>query len=272
MKNINRIAVAKGDTDYDFNIYSMGSESTDPGKTVGPCVRSKYVIHYVFDGCGTFNDIPISRGSGFLICPNQLHKYASDANTPLQYGWISFFGYKTEQMLEKVGFELKNQVFECSWTDELEALFKVLCKDSINCINHEQYLNGCFNILMSFHVKDYEDRISAKRKSLINEHVTTAVRYINDNYCHRLSVADIASECFISSHYLSNIFKKEMGFSPQQYIMSVRIKRAKELLCIDGLSVTDIANSVGYTDVLAFSKIFRKAVGTSPSEYRAKYT
>ena len=54
--------------------------------------------------------------------------------------------------------------------------------------------------------------------------------------------------------------------------MNVRIKRAKELLYIEGLSVTDIANSVGYTDVLAFSKIFRKTVGISPSEYREKLT
>ena len=61
-----------------------------------------------------------------------------------------------------------------------------------------------------------------------------------------------------------------MGFSPQNYIVVVRIKRAKELLAIENLSITDIANSVGYADVLAFSKIFRKNVGVSPSAYRAK--
>ena len=80
MNGLSRVAVKRGDTDYDFNVYSMGLESTEPGKSVGPCVRSKYVIHYIFDGRGSFNGEPISRGDGFLICPNQLHHYVSDDN------------------------------------------------------------------------------------------------------------------------------------------------------------------------------------------------
>lgn len=50
MSILSRVAVKSGDTDYDFNVYSVGLESTVPGKSVGPCVRSKYVIHYVLGG------------------------------------------------------------------------------------------------------------------------------------------------------------------------------------------------------------------------------
>ena len=266
---LNRMAVKNGDTDYEFNIYSMGLESTAYGKTVGPCVRSKYVIHYVIDGKGMFDDIPIGRGDGFLICPNQLHKYTSDTESPLKYGWISFFGYGNEDILRDVGLTLNNQVFKCDWIEKLESIFEMLCRDKLNDIDVAQYLKGCFYILMSFHKKAYEDsKKSLKAKSLIKEHVSTAVKYINDNYCKKISVEDVAAECFISAHYLSNIFKREMGFSPQHYILDVRIKRAKELILIEKLSITDIANSVGYSDVLAFSKIFKKAVGVSPRSYR----
>lgn len=48
------------------------------------------------------------------------------------------------------------------------------------------------------------------------------------------------------------------------------MNRAVDLLAMDNLSISDIANSVGYPDVLAFSKIFRKCFGESPSSYRAK--
>ena len=68
MSILSRVAVKSGDTDYDFNVYSVGFENTVPGKSVGPCVRSKYVIHYVLGGRGRFNGIPIQRGDGFLIC------------------------------------------------------------------------------------------------------------------------------------------------------------------------------------------------------------
>ncbi|MBR6680313.1 MAG: AraC family transcriptional regulator [Clostridia bacterium] len=271
MSILSRVAVKSGDTDYDFNVYSVGLENTVPGKSVGPCVRSKYVIHYVLGGRGTFNGIPIERGDGFLICPNQLHKYTSDVEAPLQYGWISFYGYETEKVLSKAGIELRNQVFKCDWIDDLDTLFELLCRDRFDTIDAEKYLEGCFHILMSFHIKAYNERtMSATQKSLTKEHVAEAVKYINANYCRRLTVEEVAAECFVSAHYLSNIFKREMGFSPQNYIVGVRIKRAKELLAIENLSITDIANSVGYADVLAFSKIFRKNVGVSPSVYRAR--
>ena len=271
MNGLSRVAVKRGDTDYDFNVYSMGLESTEPGKSVGPCVRSKYVIHYIFDGRGSFNGAPISRGDGFLICPNQLHHYVSDDNEPLKYGWISFFGYDAEKLLREVGFELENQIFRCSWIDDLDGIFKMLCRNGNDGIDTEKYLEGCFSILLSFHLKAYNDRISsAGSQSLIRDHVATAVKFVNDNYCHKISVSDVASACFVSAHYLSNIFKKEMDISPQRYIVEVRMRRAEELLRLDTLSITDVALSVGYPDVLAFSKMFRKNFGISPSEYRKK--
>ncbi len=271
MNGLSRVAVKRGDTDYDFNVYSIGLERTAPGKTVGPCVRSKYVIHYVLDGCGTFNGIPICRGDGFLICPNQLHHYVSDEEKPLKYGWISFFGYETERVLREVGFELENQVFSCDWIDDLDGIFKMLCQNRTDGIDAEKYLEGCFSILLSFHLRAYNERITPTgQKSLIKDHVANAVKFVSDNYCHRISVSDMAAECYVSAHYLSNIFKKEMGISPQQYIVEVRMKRAEELLMLETLSITDIALSVGYPDVLAFSKMFRKNFGISPSEYRKR--
>ncbi len=271
MKQLNRIALKNADTDYDFNIYSLGREDTFPGKTVGPCVRSKYIIHYVLNGSGTFNGIPISRGSGFLICPNQLHHYTSDANTPLSYGWISFSGYGTEKLLQKAGFELKNQVFTCDWVDSLDILFDKLCCRQFPDADTEEYLIGCFHLLISFHIKLYLDQKSTMhRRSSIKEHVSMAVKFINDNYCRNISIADVAASCCISAHYLSNIFKNELGFPPQKYLLDVRMSRAVELLAMDNLSISEVANSVGYSDALAFSKIFHKHCGESPSSYRTK--
>lgn len=269
MKSIHKTPIEEGDSDRDFAVSSLGLEYTKPGKTIGPCVRGKYIIHYVFDGTGTFNDVPIKRGSCFLICPNLLHKYHSDTKHPLKYGWISFFGHKTEAFLREVGLELGNYVFDCPWVESVEALFPELCKDRTNAIDIERYLEGCFHILMAFHKRDYQNSLAgARKKSLVKEHVENAVRYIHDHYCRRLSVEEVATACFVSTHYLSNIFKQEMGISPQKYILDVRMKRAVELLALDYLSITDIANSVGYPDVLAFSKAFHKAFGVSPRAYR----
>lgn len=269
MKSIHKIPIEEGGSDRDFVVSSLGVESTKPGKTVGPWVRGKYIIHYVFDGTGSFNDIPVKRGSCFLICPNQLHKYRSSTDDPLRYGWISFFGHKTETLLQEIGLEKKNYVFDCPWIENIDCLFQELCKARLDEVEIEDYLEGCFHLLMAFHKRAYQNSLdSAHKKSLVKEHVSHAVRYIQSEYRRRLTVEEVAAACFVSSHYLSNIFKKEMGISPQKYILDVRMKRAVELLPLDYLSITDIANSVGYPDVLAFSKIFRKTYGISPRAYR----
>lgn len=269
MKIIHKTSIEEGELDCDFGISSLGLEETKPGKTVGPCVRGKYIIHYVFDGTGAFNGVPLKRGSCFLICPNQLHKYHSDKDAPLKYGWISFLGRKTEELLREVGLKNENYVFDFPAIESVDALFSPLCRDRSSEVDLERYLEGCFHILMSFHRRIYRESLEgAQRKSLVKEHVSNAVRYIQSEYRRRLTVEEVASACFVSAHYLSNIFKKEMGVSPQQYIIDVRMKRAVELLALDHLSITDIASSVGYTDVLAFSKIFHKALGRSPRAYR----
>lgn len=271
MQIVNRSAAREDSYSREFAVATMGLEYTKPGKTVGPCVRGKYIIHYVFDGKGSFNGVPLQRGSCFLICPNQLHKYDSDTDSPLKYGWISFLGQKAEMLLREVGLEPKNHVFDCPWIESAETIFSLLCKEHSAQPDIKRYLDGCFDLLMAFHLKAYQSaREGAHKKSLIKEHVRNAVGYINDHYHNKLSVNDVAAACYVSPHYLSNIFKEEIGISPQQYILKVRMKRAIELLSIDGLSISDVARSVGYPDVLAFSKIFHKTIGVSPRAYRER--
>lgn len=264
---LKRVATSSPETDYDLNVYSIGLEQTPPHKKVGPCVRSKFVIHYVLDGSGQFCGKKIGRGKGFLICPDKLHSYSSDENSPLKYGWISFFGNKASKLLEQAGLTLENQIFDCDWVDELDEIFERLCTPRRS--DADEYLLGCFHILMSFHIRSQSDKNSARlRGNPRKEHIDKAIDFIKNNYSHKLTVAEVSSRLYLSPHYLSNLFHEELGISPQQYIMSVRMKRAAELLAIGELLVTDIAHSVGYPDALGFSKLFKKFYGISPREFR----
>lgn len=263
-----RVNVLNGETDYDFNVYSIGLEQTAPDKKVGPCVRSKFVIHYVFGGSGFFNGVKISRGMGFLICPDQLHAYSSDHDTPLKYGWISFFGNKTSLLLEKAGLTIENQVFACPWIDQLDEVFHRLCTPNQH-VDTDEYLRGCFHILISYHIKAQNDKRNCiLRRDIRKEHISAAIDYIKNNYSRKLTVAEVASHLHISPHYLANLFHDELKISPQQYILNIRMKRASELLGIKDLLIIDIAHSIGYSDSLNFSKLFKRFYGVSPRQYR----
>ncbi len=100
------------------------------------------------------------------------------------------------------------------------------------------------------------------------QHVDMAKRYIDENYFNDIKVEQLAELLGLDRKYLRNLFIEHVGMSTKDYLMERRIERAKELLEIGDLPISSVALSVGYHDALGFSKIFKKYVGVSPSEYK----
>ena len=73
----------------------------------------------------------------------------------------------------------------------------------------------------------------------------------------------------LSRKYLTKLFNEKMDNSPKNYLIQYRINKACRLLKQSTLSIQEVSHSVGYTDALVFSKIFKKVVGTCPREYRS---
>jgi AraC-type DNA-binding domain-containing proteins len=91
--------------------------------------------------------------------------------------------------------------------------------------------------------------------------------YIDFYYSSKISLEDIAHNVYLSQAYIIKLFKEEMGETPINYLIKVRINKAKELLLEGNLSIDEIIGMIGYTDVAHFSKIFKKYTGFSPSQY-----
>jgi AraC-like DNA-binding protein len=72
----------------------------------------------------------------------------------------------------------------------------------------------------------------------------------------------------VTPHHLASSFTKETGLSPHQYVLRVRIERAKIHLEDDGLSVAQVSNLVGFRTQEHFTKVFRRVVGVTPSKFR----
>ena len=101
-----------------------------------------------------------------------------------------------------------------------------------------------------------------------SKYVDMAKRYIERNYFLDIKVEELAERIGVDRKYLRNLFTEHLGVSTKDYIMNLRIERAKELLSESDMSVISVASSVGYSDALGFSKIFKKYTGLSPSDYR----
>lgn len=99
--------------------------------------------------------------------------------------------------------------------------------------------------------------------------VKRIINYLMENYEHKISLDQIAHNMYLSPVYISKIFKEETGESPINYLIKIRLEKAKEILeeTQEG-SIKSIATQIGYDDVYHFSKLFKKYYGISPQNYR----
>ena len=99
---------------------------------------------------------------------------------------------------------------------------------------------------------------------------TKAKEYIWGNYNQEISLRKLSEAVGVNSYYLCHLFRKEMGISFLEYLTSVRMSIAKNLLKQTTLSMMEVCLEVGYQDPSHFAKVFKKKEGIHPTEYRKK--
>ena len=95
--------------------------------------------------------------------------------------------------------------------------------------------------------------------------------YIDEHFTESLSLQSLGEALNVSPYYLSHIFKECTGFSPMQYVTKRRLGEAQELLLNTSLSITNIAQTVGYQNISSFNYVFAKHIRMSPSQYREDF-
>jgi AraC family transcriptional regulator len=92
--------------------------------------------------------------------------------------------------------------------------------------------------------------------------------YVETHLHQQISLADLAGVAGLSSFHFLRSFKGSVGSTPAQYVMDRRMERARYLLRIGKLTITEIGLSVGFEDLSHFSRAFRRAFGVAPSVFR----
>ena len=149
---------------------------------------------------------------------------------------------------------------------KLESLTNIVQKTSAMMLEMMDFNELCLRTVEN--LEDYIDVVYASRgKKAAGGHLAAAIRYIHEHYCEDVNLEDLAKIVYVSSYYLSHLFRDEMGVTFKDYLSGVRIEQSKILLK-EGLSVEDVAERVGFNDSNYFIKIFKKYVGITPSKYK----
>lgn len=119
--------------------------------------------------------------------------------------------------------------------------------------------------LFAAFMKQRDDRTRTETFDWIKQ----TIDYMELHAAEGITVQDTAEAAGINRTYFSGMFTKHVGISPSGYITRIRMTKASEMLRTTSASVTEIAYSLGYTNLYAFTRAYKNYYGVSPTEYRS---
>jgi Response regulator containing CheY-like receiver domain and AraC-type DNA-binding domain len=125
--------------------------------------------------------------------------------------------------------------------------------------------------LVTSYLSDVCAWVEEKRSGRVSHVIEAIQQFVGDHYAENLTLAEISGHVYLSQTYVSLLFKQETGETIYDYLIKVRIEKAKQLLCDPRMKFYEICEAVGYTDPSYFSKLFKRMTGLTPSTYRDQH-
>ncbi|MGX7047965.1 hypothetical protein RU86_GL000639 [Lactococcus piscium] len=237
----------------------------------GPTVRTHYIFHIILDGKGTFSvddqQFHLSKGDIFLVRPDMIHRYISDANAPWSYCWLAIKGPVVADFLEKTPFANNVHVIQShhfsTYIDIIQNTLQIRDANPSSELKLTSLCLDFFNKLMT------DDFISSKEKVLTYQKLpVNTMTYLLNNYTDDIKVSDISDHMFVNRSHLSRVFKSYYNTTIQNALQQIRINAAANLLYTTHQSILDISIAVGFNSQIVFNRAFKKLTGLNPSQFR----
>lgn len=243
--------VFKDEKFSDFNPVGCGYSEYSPNDALDFRDNEYMLIHYIVAGAGKLyinnKSYNVKAGQIFIVPKGTKAKCIADKDSLCTYIWISFDGdlSKRFESLPSV-LAFKSNLF-----------FEILNIQNMSSLKKEYLAQLIFKLYIELFQKDFHI-----------DHVKAIKNYIDLNYMRNETTVDtIAKNLNLNRSYISRIFSQKQGISIKNYLIYVRMERAKELLS-RGVSVQNVSKLVGYSDQFQFSKAFKLATGEPPIKYK----
>lgn len=237
-----------------------------------PRGRLDYQILYIASGKAHFFfggvEQIVSAGNMVIYRPKEEQKYYYYGVEQPEVYWVHFTGKDVKKILRKYGIKDSVHVIHTGTSLEFRYLFLQMIQELKLC-------RADYEDLLVIHLEHLLVRIH--RALLAKPHgkdlthvkaIDSAVRYFHENYHKEININDYAVSHHMSVSWFIRSFKEYTNSTPTQYILSLRISNAQTLLENTDYNVTEIAEIIGYDNPLYFSRLFKKQVGVSPSDFR----
>ena len=267
----------------DISLYQVGELYCLGGYVVPEHRQWCNEISYVVNGKGIFStddkSYELEKGSIHFSPMGSIHSIKVPEDSNLRYIYIGFdFGSeKLDADMEKIKNFLMS-LTKYSAVDKSNSFLNAIrllneIYNSTEFYNKMvetymlQILIAVYRAFTDCQLNPYEPNGNAE---MTREIVFAVIKSIESRIYEDIKVKTIAENIGYSNAYLSNLFKKNMGITIQQYINDKKIEKAIELYEVDKLSFAKIAEKLGYSSLQSFGKAFRRTKGCSPTKFMAK--
>lgn len=250
----------------DLTLYYCGKREKSLSHRYGPHRFNTYLLTYVAEGEATFyidgKRQTVSAGEFYAMFPHSEVHYVTRPGVPWTIRWIVVGGEQVAAFLSSLNITEKQPSIKVKQPDKLNQLLESLFEysqrkgvsDKLRCLSLVYRLFA----LLAEQVEPVTH----------NHYVLQATAYFSEHFCEPLSIQEYAASLGLNNNYFSKLFKAETGITPLRYLNRLRFEKAQYLLAHSTLSVDEIADQVGITDTLYFSRAFKQYTGFSPTSYR----
>lgn len=244
-------------------------------------IRSNPKYRSLCQKCDMFGGLEASKTGKPLIY--RCHAGLTDFSVPIVVeNQLSGFLLSGQVICEESSEVGNIQTEETDWKNDKDLIsaFRSVPVFSSKKINSSAEM---LTIISQYYLKSEMEKSREEQKQKIvfhhtkvahheeNKEIRKALKYIEKNLNHPITLDEVASHVYLSSYYFSKLFKKEMNVNFINYVNQKKMSLAKEMLKNPRLSIDNIARNLGFTQTSYFCKVFRKEFDVTPKGYRETF-
>ena len=286
LESLKYLTISELDESWGLSVSTVGFQVVKPFATFPPAghpqgyiydpkkgrVMPEYGLIYFIDGEGVFSckyekNVSVGPGSLALVFPGEWHSYEPVVDIGWQCYWIHFKGVFADRIIKNNFFKKEEPVLKIGLNENLIELYnQVIHFADQEQISYQQVLSGItINMLGLIYYLKQNNHFADKE---ISNKMNKAKFLMRERFAKSIKIEEIAAELNVSYSWFRRMFKVYSGFSPAQYIIQLKLLRAKTYLSSSRLSIKEIAYELTFENPNHFYVFFKQRTGMTPEQFR----
>ena len=280
--------VSVRDRRWGWHVTTAGETRILPGQAYPPSGHPKgynfqwaegrvldtHALVYISRGRGSFESRqsrrqPIEAGQVLFLFPGVWHRYRPDAATGWDEHWVGFDGVVARRWVKNQFFSPRWPVFKPGQEEKWLTLFtELIAVIKLNRPALQQVMAGYAAQMLGLLYSRQQAELAGDDQALLI--VQKAIARMQAEIESGLNVQAFARELNVSYSSFRHTFQQHTGSSPHQYLLELRLVRARNLLTQTAQSIKEIAQQAGFDDEHYFCRFFKMKTGSTPGQWRAR--